>query len=297
MVYDKLKNFNYLIAVPSRDRTNFLKKKNGVWRNFNRPYKDYPIVLVVREEELDDYKPLFDGKILTTENNTDITKTRQFILDYAMENGYEHLIMMDDDINLFFRDEKLSSKYTQRIEDIHANNVFDSIVYESLLLTGEEYPLTGVPIKQGSFSKRYTYEKNCMIIRYVCYYLPVWKKHNIRCDGLLGTIGVMEDYYVQLKLLSLGYRTLTNCRWAVGDYGTGYRGGCNATRTVEVQNRSAKKLCELFPEAVKLKVKTDAKQHWKEDRLDVNLKLKYYLNKDEKPYIPKTEIEEKYGIK
>lgn len=298
--FEELKKHNYLIAIPSRDREFFLKNGTGVWRSFNRPPQEYPLILVIREKEKKNYDPYYKGEyLLTRNNNIDITITRQMILDYAIEKGYEYLIMMDDDIILYYRDENLSSKYTSKLEELYTNNVLDNIIYDSIKLTNKDFPLTGIPMKQGSFSCKYMFEKNRVIIRYVCYHIPTWAKEGVRCDDLLdGNIGVMEDYFVQLTWIKKGYKTLSNCKWAVGDYATGYKGGCNATRTLDVQNSSAKMIKKLFPDLAILKVKTDGKQNWKEDRLDVSLRLKVPLKeKGELSYIPKKEVEEKYGIK
>lgn len=293
--YERLKEKNFMIAVPSRDRSFLAENRRGIWKHID-PWNPYPYntYLTIREEELPAYREAYNGNIIVTDNDTNITKTRQVILEKAKHDKVEFLFMFDDDINLNYRDENLPSKYTSRQDGFEMFNHFDKCLLESLLLCSEEFPLVGLPNRQGANNRKFMFEKNTMMIRYVCYHIPTWTKENIRCDGLNG--GVMEDYYVQLTLLSRGYRTLANCRYAVDDPGTGYRGGCNATRTVAVQNESAIQLSKLFPESVTLKIKEDGQQHWKEDRYDVNVRWKTYLAPGELPYVPADEAVQRFGI-
>jgi hypothetical protein len=253
----------------------------------------HPVYLFIREEELKNYSPHYKGQIVTTINDTDIAKTRQQILEMAIDMDMAYFFMMDDDITISFRDEDLSSKYASRMETVIEKDIINKLLLECLQICSAEYPIVGLPLRQGSFSKKYMFEKNSMIIRFVCFHVPTLKKEGIRCDGL--DDGVMEDYYVQLSLLNKGYRSLTNNRYAIDDPGTGYKGGCNATRTLEVQASSAKKLYALFPNHVELKMKTGG--IWKEERLDCSIKWKAFLDKGELTYIPSEEASEKYGIK
>jgi len=281
-----LSEFNYCIFVPSRARKDFIEKRIGVWRYISKENPQYPFKLVLREKEIDDYYSVgYAGKILTVLNSSSIADKRQAIIDFCIQKEIKYAVVIDDDVSFHYRDENLSSKYTSKFEEIVKRNIVDKILYESLQLCGEKYPLIGLPLKQGSFGLKYTFPKNIPIIRFACYCIPIIKKEKIFANGLNSPI--MEDRYLQLSLLNKGYRSLSNCRYAVEDMGSNIRGGCSVTRTIEIQNNAARELTKSFSNYVKLKVKDDG--HWKERRLDCRISWKKFLKANELPYLPKSE--------
>jgi len=285
-VYDLLQKENYMIGIPSRERTHLIEKKTGVWKYLD---KEYPVHVVVRSDEYVLYSLVLSQSVdilrmnmSTVGNFSSIADKRQALLQKAIALKVEHLFIMDDDIALYFRDEGLSSKYTSRKEDFDRLEAFDRILYECMALCCETYPIVGLPLKQGSFNLRYMFPKNIPIIRFVCYHVPTLVKEGIECTGLGTTF--MSDRYVHLSLLEKGYASLSNCRWCVGDPGTGYRGGCSETRTVELQEEAARKLVARFPDKVSLKYKENGL--WNERRLDCDIKWKAYLKPDELKHLP-----------
>ena len=302
-VYDKLTYYNYMIGIPSRKREFMVEKKTGVWKYFAKDKSfSYNLYLIVRESESKKYydklmdvikqNEKFKCSITSVPDSHSIAQKRQGLLFLATKYNYEYLFIIDDDIDFYFREESLSSKYTNRYQDLMEKDVVNKILYESMRLCDDEYPVVGLPLKQGSQNRKYTFEKNVPVIRFVCYHVPTLVKEKIEVTGLNTTF--MSDRYVQLELLSRGYRSITNCRYAIGDLGTGYKGGCSETRTVELQNKAANNLCEKFPKYVKLKIKENGL--WNEKRWDCKINWKGFLNKDEIKYIPKEEVFKKYGI-
>lgn len=283
-VYDLLKKQSYMIGVPSRDRSFMIGKKTGVWKYLS---EDYPLCLVVRESEAQGYHVALTtefsvGCVKLVMDDATIAVKRNGLIEEAIRRGVDHLFILDDDVALYFRDENLSSKYTSRAEDFERMEAFDRILYECICLCNEKYPIVGLPLKQGSFNLLYTFPKNIPIIRFVCYHIPTLKKEGIKATGLNTTF--MSDRFVHLSLLQKGYMGLSNCRWCVGDPGTGYRGGCSITRTVNLQEEAAKLLTQAFPEAVTLKMKENGL--WSERRLDCSIKWKHYLPEGEQGWIP-----------
>lgn len=285
-VYDLLQKENYMIGIPSRERTHLISKKIGVWKYLD---KGYPVCISVRSSESTFYtealtknNPDLRWCVRTMRDIDTIAHKRQDLLQEAIDRKVEHLFIMDDDIALYFRDEDLSSKYTSRKEDFDRLEAFDRILYECMALCCETYPIVGLPLKQGSFNLRYMFPKNIPIIRFVCYHVPTLVKEGIECTGLKTTF--MSDRYVHLSLLEKGYASLSNCRWCVGDPGTGYKGGCSETRTVDLQEEAARKLVARFPEKVSLKYKENGL--WNERRLDCDIKWKAFLQPDELKHLP-----------
>ena len=285
-VYDLLQKESYMIGIPSRERTHMIEKKTGVWKYLD---KGYPTVLAVRHSEFAQYHTTLaqfvcypSSVVMMVNDICSIAEKRQAMLNEAILRGVEHLFIIDDDVSFYFRDENLSSKYTSRYEDFVRLEAFDRILYESMALCGSVYPIVGLPLKQGSFGLSYMFPKNIPIIRFVCYHVPTLVKENIKITDL-GTI-FMSDRYVHLSLLEKGYASLSNCRWCVGDPGTGYKGGCSITRTVDLQEEAARKLTARFPKSVSLKWKENGL--WSERRLDCAIDWKMYLQEGETKYLP-----------
>lgn len=299
--YRELSKQNYMIGIPSRSREFMIEKKTGIWKYFKNE-NSYPLELIVREQESKKYYDVineayennsnFICSITSVPDSYSIAQKRQGLLSIAIRQRKKYLFIIDDDIDFYYREENLSSKYTNKYKSLMENNVVDKILLESIKLCNEKYPIIGLPLKQGSQGKKYTFEKNCPIIRFVCYYVHTLIEEDVSITGL--RTDFMSDRYVQLELLFRGYKSLTNCRYAIGDLGTGYKGGCSETRTVEKQEEAAKKLCKRFSDYASLRIKENGL--WNEKRLDCKIEWKKFLDKGELKYVPKEEVKEKYGI-
>lgn len=281
--YSKLRDEKYFIAVASRSRSFMIAKHTGVWKYFTG--QKYPLELFVRRQEEKAYAELAKYPINLVPDELNLAQKRQRILEYCHERSIPVLLMLDDDVSFYYRDEELSSKYTSHFEKFIARDALNKTLFEAVKLCSEEFPMVGLPMKQGSQGRRYAFEKNVPIIRFMAFHVPTLIKSGIRFDGL--GVPNMSDRYMQLSLLEKGFRTLTNCRWAIGDMGTGYHGGCQDTRTVELQSLAARSLQKRFPKSVSLKIKSDGR--WSEERLDCNIMWKSYLSKDERKYVPQEE--------
>ena len=183
---------------------------------------------------------------------------------------------------MYFRKESLSSKYTNKYDELMELGTVDKMLLESILMCGETYPITGFPLKQASNNAKYAFEKNKQIIHIQCYHIPTLLKEDVHHDGM-GVVG-MSDRWVQLSLHKKGYRTLTNCRYAIGDAGTGQPGGCTVFRTAELVSEAAKAIHRNFPQVVELKIKDNG--IWDVPRWDCTIYLKKYLDEGELKYVP-----------
>lgn len=285
-VKERLDNKNYMIAVPSRKRSFMIRERKGIWRYVN-PIEDYPVRLFLREEDMAEYRTVLPSSIQVYQcpNEFTIANKRQAVLETAIRNKVRYLFIIDDDVAFYYRDEELSSKYTSKMEIFMQGDCFNRILYEAIMLCNENAPIIGLPLKLGSFGLTRMFPKNIPIIRFVCYHVPTLEKENIKIDGMDAIF--MSDRYVHLTLLKKGYYSLSNCGYAVGDLGTGYRGGGSTIRTVENQSHSAKELVKNFPGFVELKVKSNGL--WDEERLDCKISWKKFLEEGELPYIPAEE--------
>lgn len=287
-IYDKLSKEKYFIGIPSRKRSNKITNKRGVWKYLDSRYP-YSVHLVIRTEEIGEYSKslskfpgALDLEINMVKDDYNISQKRNVLIGIAKTLLVDYLFIIDDDVCFYYRDEKLSSKYTSKHETFLSKDCFNKILYESIKLCSEKFPIVGLPLKQGSFGLKYMFPKNIPIIRFVCYHVPTLIKENINATTMKTPF--MSDRYVHLSLLNRGYSSLSNARYCVGDSGTGKPGGCQETRTVELQSEAAKKLQSLFPDYVSLKVKKDG--HWNEERLDCVISWKKFLRNSKLPYIP-----------
>jgi len=293
--YRNLEKNNYIICIPSRGRSHFINKRQGVWKYlFNPPFDkyNYPLHLFVTKDEEEVYKNSIDNidstyskfiLIYTVDKNMSIADKRQYMYSVAVDLDKEFLFIIDDDIVLYMRDETVSSNYRSKFDVVKHKDIWNRVLLESICLCNPKYPITGLPLKQSSNSAKYTFEKNKQLLHMQCYHVPTIIKESINHNDL-GTM-FMSDRYIQMEMMSRGYNTLANYRFCIDDTGTNTKGGCSITRNPKEQSDSAIELHKRFPGIVKLKTKYDG--HWREPRLDCNIFLKKFLKKDEEHFLPK----------
>ena len=288
-IYKKLMDKKFAISIPSRERTHMITKRMGIWKYINQDTDMYPIHLFIREMEAKDYHLTFQSFRVAyhiMKNDVTIAEKRDYMIDIAkVDSSIDYLFIIDDDAIFYYRDEALSSKYTSKHEKFVEKDCFNKILYESMMLCNEEFPIVGLPLKQGSFGLKYMFPINIPIIRFVCYHVPTLRKENIVANGM--DTMFMSDRYSHLSLLNKGYKSLSNTRWCVGDQGTGYKGGCSITRTPELQGEAARKLREAFPSHVFLKWKEDGV--WGVRRMDCTIRWKKFLPEGHDHFLPMLE--------
>lgn len=291
----RLQDKNFIIMLPTRDRTHLIRSGIGFWRHYTKKFSEYPRTmvprLIVRESEVEDYNKVCidrygEPDIYVVHDHYNLAEKRQRCIELAHHSNKEFLFLIDDDVSFYVRTESLSSKYTSRLEKILAEEIYPKILYESIMLCGERFPIVGLPSKQGSNAIRYMFPKNTPIIRIMCFHVPTLMKEEINLDhGWRQPF--MSDRYLELALLEKGYCSLSNSRYAVGDFGTGYKGGCATTRTAGGQSNVARALVKRFPERVSLKVKNNGM--WAEERLDCSIDWKGFLPEGEEKFLPSEE--------
>lgn len=248
-VHDLLAEENFMIGIPTRGRHDHIKGRKGVWRYLD---KGYPTVLAVRESEEVNYQwALADSEVFPhvtvglVSDESSICSKRKGLMDEAIRRGVEYLFIIDDNTTFSYRDDLLPSKYCSKLPDIERMEVFDRILYESLCLCGDVYPIVGLPLRKSGFNVTYIFQKNIPITKFVCYHVPTFMKEEIEINGL--GMSYLSDRYVQLSLLEKGYASLSNCRFMVGESETVPMGD------LELRYEADKALKTRFPEAVTLK--------------------------------------------
>jgi len=278
MVVDNLEGISYRIVIPSRARSGMLRDNRGVWKYVDKD--KHFLQVYVREEEYDDYggdnSPV---PLIRVDNEYSTLEKRKFALVSAHRDGIEFLVFLDDDIVVGFRKEEWPSKYCNKKEEVLSNEVFDKMLVESIGLCCGSIPLVGFPMRQVGFvlSGDNPFYKTQPIIRFACYHTPTMIREGLHEKDLGAPY--MCDRFFQLSLLDKGYMTITNARYSVDDSGTGALGGCQVTRTVDLQNKSAMNLRERFPSRIELKTKSNGS--WIGPRWDCKIKWSSFLQKTE----------------
>ena len=247
---------NMHIYIPTKGRVH----EQITWENLKSLQKHTHLVIPKSEYNL--HKKY--NRNLITHNKEGIGSTRQFIVNHAIKNNQSKILILDDDLvfsiransdkwNLrpvvgrelfiiFKRLEKLLDKYTHAtLSPRFMNNV--------------HYPIT---------EKLITPQRAVHAIR-----PKILKKHNIRYDFC----EIMEDHYVTLSLLSLGYPNcmITNAAWDQKGISNA-AGGCSTYRNLELQEKISNKLKNKFPDFVRI-VRKKPKTGWDNigERVDVRV--------------------------
>ena len=170
-----------------------------------------------------------------------IAQARNYAIEFAEAKGYDVVLCSDDDISLATLDET-GHAYSLGTEP----GAYDCIA--KLLMASAfsgKYGITGV--RDRLFCNQ---PFVCQLpIRVVAINIALFKRLGLSytfCEPFT----VMEDYYVALKMLSLGVAWHIHKGFVCGGGRTAAPGGCSEFRTPEIQSRCARSLSEQFPDWV-----------------------------------------------
>ena len=178
--------------------------------------------------------------------------------------------MLDDDLVFATRREDEPTKFR------------DSTVGEVTALFNDvesrlgRYASVGLATREGGNRDIENYAYDTRLLRFLAYRTDILKKHSIRFDQ----IGVMEDFYVSLSLLTNGYGNCKINHMVQNQNGSGLIGGCSQYRDWKVQADAAHTLHAKFPKFVRV-AKKRTKDNWCADangeRTDVTVYWKKAL--------------------
>lgn len=200
-----------------------------------------------------------------------IAETRQFIGQYAEKHGIKHFLAVDDDVHWLVRrgPDTWRMRYAEPIEIDAMLECVDKLLVD--------FGHVGVSSREGNNylgvgSPETLYTQNVRTLRALAY----------RTKDFLSVehcrVQLMEDFDVNLQLLKLGIPNANIGYWAQGQQMTNAPGGCSTFRTQELHERSARKLAELHPGLVKLRMKSNkTDKDGFGSRLEVTVKWKAAL--------------------
>lgn len=226
-------NNKILIAIPSKNRVEILKKNALSWV----PLTGFDWVVFVEPQDSDKYASLLEGGhgYVLPENNKGLGYAKTFIKKYAEENGYTHIFKIDDDVQGF-------TKYRQKLYlDVTANWFKDFM--KDIEVAFYKYP----KVKAVSFP--YNFEM---------YELKKWEvTKRVQTAFICRTqdffasekISVFEDFALGLKIIVNGGLILKYCMAGIemGVKVGGGSGGHQSFDRFEQAKAEAVELRKIYP--------------------------------------------------
>jgi hypothetical protein len=159
--------------------------------------------------------------------------------------------MPNDDVKLFIRKSMRSPKLTPLFDDTRALERLWRTLHARLAT--ENTAWVALSNRSGNNHKKTVYDIAARSYGFWGVDAHILQAHNLRFD----VIETMQDFYMQLALLTRGYRTYVYYRWCWDQRGaSNSAGGCSVYRTPQMQERSVAKLQQDFPEFVAAVEKT-----------------------------------------
>lgn len=265
-----------IICVPSRGRHLFLGNNQKTF-SYLKGTKHNVWIAVREEEEITyDFFNKEDYNIFTVLDCKNIAYKRQQVMEFAKVKGIEKVLFYDDDLQMYARNERFSSKYA--IGNFPKVQIADEMSDQLFSICSEKYPMVGVATKQASFKLSKAFEYNKRIVQGFCLHVPTFFKEGLTFES---DFVFMEDYKIQLELRSKGYILPTINSFCIGDSGR-IDGGCQEYRNQDAHEDAALGLHALFPECTKIK-KVKANTYWAHDRLDLSIDFKSLVDKSKLP--------------
>lgn len=197
----------------------------------------YNVTLLVESQQEAEYFTSKGARVLAT-GVYGIGPARQWALDHSPE---AHVLMLDDDLTSWAQ-RNSEGQYLKGDDSLIIGKGIQAVAE---LLTS--YAHAGIGHRQFANNKPWI-DNNGRIMRALGYDRDVLKKHGFRI-----TLPLMEDFELNLKLLTAGYESANYYGVVQDQSASNTPGGCRDMRTLELQELSARGLQAMFPEFVKLK--------------------------------------------
>lgn len=203
--------------------------------------------LVVQDKEKDLY-PFHDKLIVLPSHVTNLTDTRQWMLD----NINDDMLIMDDDLRFNVRRDNDHSRLHKPTEE-EAVAMFEEIEH----VLSDDIPFVGVSRREGNNRQELNHVFNTRIAQMWAVRGPLLRSLGYRFDRTK----TKEDMDMILQVLTGGRRNLCLYQWAVEGGASNADGGCSTYRTHELMKEDAEKFAALWPDFVTVVAK-ETKVSW-----------------------------------
>lgn len=208
--------------------------------------------LVVQAHEEDLYRPVAEKHgtelLILPEEIKRIVPTRYFIGEYCKSNEIDSMMMLDDDLEFYIREDQHSGE-----EDFWKLTAPSEDQIDEMLNQIEEdlfhYVHVGVSGREGNNRVEQAWVENTRYMRLLAYRTDFY----MACEH--NRVEVMEDFDIALQLLRAGFKNKVHYEYAQGQARTQSAGGCSVWRDHSVHNAGAERLAELHPQFVKVREK------------------------------------------
>jgi hypothetical protein len=199
--------------------------------------------------------------LITNGVRVGIGPARDTAIADALMNG-ENCLMMDDDLTFAMRRGDYPTKFKPPVP----NEITNAILEMEHQLN--YYAMVAMSHREGANRRTEPWIQNTRALRVLGYNTRILAAEGIKFSDM----EFMEDFHVQLALLTRGYET-GHLNWMVHNQpGSNTLGGCSEYRTLERQKLAAEALKAKYPDFVDVVVK-QTKTSWKgETRHDVRIK-------------------------
>lgn len=181
---------------------------------------------------------------------TTIAAKRAWMMEWALLNGIDKVLMLDDDLFFYYRYWKQEAKNGEG--DWRLNDSYDEMtsrwITDLMERITPEVPHGGFGPRQGNnnFPDGWLVGGARMMLA-LAYHVPTVCTH-----ATLARIDTREDMDVALQLLRAGLPNVITHDFCVGQKSYAAPGGCDIERTTEKSDADAYKLAELHPGFVKV---------------------------------------------
>lgn len=235
-----------LIAVPSYNRAEHMFKYLTLKQLTNAGFKP---LLFIRASECEKYAPVCEhyGIEYVAVGEIPIDQKRDAIVQYAHDNNYDRVFMLDDDLRFAWRKTVWDRLQLSGPEQIRA------MVAELEELCDPVAPMVGCRLRAFANNAQEPYSIATRIIFNVMLHVPSVMYHGWKYTC---PFRGKEDLNFHLQVLTSGYRTITSNLFTC-DSGLDKedQGGCGTWRTTEVMTQCSELLKRQWPEFVTLREK------------------------------------------
>lgn len=184
-----------------------------------------------------------------------IARTRDFILEHALAVGHPYIVMLDDDVVLQKRrGEMIKGQKVPGITNCDPSEYPEAFAWIEEKL--KVYAHCGWGLRFNGFAQPGDEQSPARMMHCLAYNMQVIRDTGVRfCNGVDPSIHSMDDFNMTLQLLTKGYPNVISLVYRASPAPSNSRGGASTWRTLETQNASARKMKELFPNFVEMRLK------------------------------------------
>ena len=202
-----------------------------------------------------------------------LSSQRQWVMEYAIEEGIDAVWFMDDDLKFQWRDDGL------KLHNCGESHMWD--MYEEVNKhLNSDISIVGISTRLGNNRVEYNYDDICRVTR--CYAISVADFQEVGATMAPFEPFLMQDFHINLSFLEKGFKNRVLYNYAQGDAGSNADGGVSVYRTQDLMKKVANWLAKNHPGCVTVKekktkgswagfdkdkdgfiVRTDVLVHWK----------------------------------